>query len=117
MFKDKAYIKHIEDAIEAIETYAKGVDRDEFLDKNKNKMIKDAIIRQFEIIGEAVGRLSEEIKKEHPELPWKEISSMRNKLIHEYFAVDLAVIWKTIEDDLPILKQTIKSISFIQSPI
>ncbi len=111
MFKDEAYVKHIEDAIESIETYTKGISKDEFLDKDKNKMIKDAVVRQFEIIGEAVGRLSEESKKEHPNLPWKDIANMRNKLIHEYFAVDLAIIWKTIENDLPILKQVVKSIS------
>lgn len=70
-------------------------------------MMQDAVVRQFEIIGEAVGRLSEKIKEENSELPWKDIADMRNKLIHEYFGIDLAVVWKTIEVDLPILKDSV----------
>ncbi len=111
MKSDEPYLKHILDAIESIEIYTKDVERSDFLDKNKDKKTKDAVIRQFEIIGEAVGRLSDRIKSKHPDLPWRRISNMRNKLIHEYFAVNMAIVWKTIEDDLPILKQTIKSIS------
>lgn len=108
MKKDKPYLKHILDAIECIETYIKDVAKDDFLDKDRKT--QDAVIRQFEIIGEAVGRLSDKIKREHDRLPWRRISDMRNKLIHEYFGVNMAVVWKTIEDDLPILKKLISEL-------
>lgn len=104
---DLAYLKHIRDAVVSIEDYVRGVTKANFLDKSKDRKTKDAVVRQFEIIGEAVGRLSEDIKSQHPSLPWKRVINMRNKLIHEYFAVDLAVVWKTIEEDLPFLKEVV----------
>lgn len=107
--KDKTYFRHILESIENIENYVKGTGREEFT-KKENKMMQAAVIREFEIIGEAVSRLSEKIKKENPELPWQDISDMRNKLIHEYFGVNLVIVWKTIEDDLPILKKLVKKI-------
>lgn len=91
MERDEAFLKHILDAIDSIEAYTKGMSKEEFI-KKENRMAQDAVIREFEIIGEAVGRLSEEVKKESPELPWREIADMRNKLIHEYFGVDLVVV-------------------------
>ncbi len=109
MPKDEAYLKHISDAIESIETYTRNISREGFFRK-ENKMMQDAVVRQFEVIGEAVGRLSEKIKEENPGLPWKDIADMRNKLIHEYFGVDLAVVSKTIETDLPILKDSVVKI-------
>jgi uncharacterized protein with HEPN domain len=111
MLNDLAYIKHISNAIQSIESYTNGVNREEFLNMENNPMMKDAVIRQFEIIGEAVGKLSDEIKNQYPNLPWSAISNMRNKLIHEYFGVDLAVVWKTIEIDLPILEDAINNLS------
>lgn len=110
MEKDEVYFRHILDAIESIEKYVNGVNKEEFVKKEK-QMMQDAVVREFEIIGEAVGRLSEEIKKGNSDLPWRDISDMRNKLIHEYFGVDLAVVWKTIEADLPMLKASIIKIT------
>ena len=105
MYKsDEPYIKHMLDAINLIEGYVKDFDRGKFLDE-KNKMTQDAVVREFEIIGEAVRRLSDEIKKENPSLPWRDIADMRNKLAHEYFAVDLNVVWGAIENDLQTLKR------------
>ena len=109
MEKDEFFLKHILDAIERIETYTRGIDRDEFV-KKENEMMQAAVIREFEIIGEATGRLSEEIKEENSNLPWRDISDMRNKLIHEYFGVDQVVVWKTIETDLPVLKEVVNKI-------
>lgn len=109
MLTDEAYIKHILDAISKIKTYVKGLDRARFMDK-KNEMVSDAVVRQFEIIGEATGRLSEDIKGQYPNLPWKRISNMRNKLIHEYFGVELEVVWGTIETDLPVLTEVVGNI-------
>lgn len=107
--KDKSFLEHILESIKNIESYTQNINRQDFINK-ENKMMKAAVIREFEIIGEAVGRLSENIKRENPELPWRDISDMRNKLIHEYFAVNLAVVWGTIQDDLPILKKLVNKI-------
>ena len=105
---DEPYIKHILDAIDLIEGYVKNLDRDKFLD-SKNKIIQDAVVKELEIIGEAVKRLSDKIKKD-PSIPWRDIGDMRNKLIHEYFAVDTKVVWGVIEKDLPVLKNAMNSL-------
>ena len=68
-------------------------------------MIQDAVIRNFEIIGEASKKVSDELRKVNHEVPWKEMSGMRDKLIHDYIGVDIDVIWKTIIQDLPGLKK------------
>jgi len=61
------------------------------------------VIREFEIAGEAVGNLSEEIKSKHKNIKWRDIKDFRNILIHEYFGVDLEIVWKVIDEDLPML--------------
>lgn len=67
----------------------------------------DAVVRELEIIGEAAGQCNEDFKKNNPEVPWKEAIGMRNRLIHEYFGVDLSVVWTTCMEDLPILKSAL----------
>ena len=67
------------------------------------------MIRNFEIIGEATKKVSDVYKQTHVEIPWKEMSGMRNKLIHDYIGVDIAVIWKTIKEDLPPLKKVLEA--------
>ncbi len=79
-------------------------------DFSKNEMVQDAIIRNFEVIGEASKKISDDFKKVYFEIPWKEISGMRDKLIHDYLGVDIEVIWKTIEQDLPILQKGLRKI-------
>jgi uncharacterized protein with HEPN domain len=74
-------------------------------------MIQDAIIRQIEIIGEASKLISEKIKEKSPSIPWKDIAGMRDKLIHNYFGVDIEAVWKTIKEDIPILKKEIQALS------
>jgi uncharacterized protein with HEPN domain len=69
-----------------------------------------AVIREFEIIGEAVGKLSATLKQACPEVPWQDIKDFRNLLIHEYFGVDLEIVWNTIQDELPILMETVRGI-------
>ena len=67
-----------------------------------------AVIREFEVIGEAVGKLSDDVKQKHHDVEWQDIKDFRNLLVHEYFGVDLEIIWKVVRDDLPGLLNTVK---------
>ena len=108
MEKDpKIFLGHILESIEAIESYSQGLSFDEFL---KSPRDQDAMIRRIEIIGEAVRNLPEKIKKLYPDVLWQDATDMRNKLVHEYFDVDVKVTWNTIRDDLPKFKEQIQRI-------
>lgn len=95
------YVDHILESIADIISYTNGLSWEEFLnDKEK----QDAVIRKIEIIGEAARNIPTDFTKQHRYIPWKVISGMRNKLIHEYFSVDLALVWQVVQKDLPKLK-------------
>jgi len=99
------YILFLEDvmgAIEKIERYVRTMDYSKF---SENDMAVDAVVRNFEIIGEAINSLPEEIKSKYPDVEWKEAVGFRNILIHNYFGVDLEAIWDTISKNIPMLKQ------------
>lgn len=98
---DKVYLLHIRDALERIQTYLQELDKAGFFERI---LVQDGVIRQLEIIGEAVKRLSPELRKQHRNIPWKNIAGMRDKLIHDYFGVDLDAVWKTTQEDLPSLQ-------------
>ena len=100
------YLKDILGAVEKIEGYTKGVSFEEFC---SNEMAQDAVIRNFEIIGEAAKQVPGQIKSLYKDVPWKEMAGMRDKVIHEYFGVDLDIVWKTIKR-LPDLKKLLKNI-------
>lgn len=106
-FDDKARLGHIFDAISAIEKYVAGVEKDDFLENN---MMQDAVMRQIEIIGEAAGRISEGLQDDYPELPWMEMRAIRNKIVHDYLEINTDIIWDTVQNDLPALKDQIKSL-------
>ncbi len=107
MKRDKAYLKHILDAISNIEKFIEGVNKENFLGNIEKQY---AVLRGLEIIGEATKNLSEELKKKHPNIQWKEIAGMRDKLIHQYFGVNLDLVWETIKTKLPELKTQISEI-------
>ncbi len=107
MKKDKAYIQHIYDTICDLEDFMEGITIDEFLE-NKEKQY--AVLRALEIIGEAAKNLSPELKTAYPDVHWKKVAGMRDKLIHEYFGVKLELVWETVQVGIPELKAKISDI-------
>ena len=105
--RDKAYLKHILDAISDAKRFMECVTKEEFLE-NKEKQY--AVLRALEIIGEATKNLSKELKQEHSEIQWREIAGMRDKLIHEYFGVKLDLVWTTVKKNLPLFEKQIHEI-------
>ena len=106
--KDPIYfLKDIENSLLKIFRYTDDIDFDRFM---TNDMLKDAIERNFEIIGEAVKKLPAEFREKYPHIPFRQVAGMRDKLIHDYFGIDYQIIWKTIKDKLPIFYSNIKDI-------
>ena len=104
------YLGHVVEAIERIERYTADLDELAFL---HSEIVQDAVIRNFEIIGEAsrnIERHHPEFAAAHPELPLAVAYEMRNALAHGYFKVDLGIVWRTIERDLPQLLQLVRSL-------
>jgi len=107
MKDDRTYLLHILEAIEKIEKYIALVGFDDFLN---NDMMIDAVVRELEIIGEASRNLSDSFQDKHFEIPWYKIKATRNVLIHEYFGVNLKVVWDTCKTDMPALKAFIERV-------
>lgn len=101
------YLDDITTSIDKIETYTKGLSYDSF--SNDPKTV-DAVVRNLEIIGEAAKNIPKEIRVKYPEIPWKPIMGTRDKVIHEYFGIDLEILWKTLQEDIPQLKVQIAKI-------
>ncbi len=106
----KDYLSHLLEAIERINRYVENISEDQFY---RDEKTQDAVIRNFEIIGEAshnIERYHIDFAAEHPELPWGIAYEMRNTLTHGYFTVDMEVVWKTIQNDLPALLGQIRNL-------
>lgn len=106
MSRDKLYLQHVLDAIGKIERYA-AVGYDEFMVASH---WQDAVIRQLEIIGEAVKRVSPEILGRRPDIPWRRIAGMRDVLAHDYMGVDLEAVWQVTQVDLGQLRQAVEEL-------
>ena len=101
------YLNDILESISHIQQYIDNLTFKEFV---KNSMVIDAVIRNFEIIGEASAHVSDNIQSAYPEVPWLEAKAMRNIMVHEYFRVDLKIVWKTAKESLPVLAQQVGKI-------
>ena len=112
MKDNRVYFLQILDFIGKIESYTLG-GQAEFM---STPMIQDAVIRNFEIIGEAVKQVSEQVKREYPEIQWRKIAGLRDILIHKYMGVDLDAVWNVVLIDLPPLKAGIIKI-LSESPL
>jgi uncharacterized protein with HEPN domain len=94
---DRVYLQHIQDDLNDIANYC-GSDREEFFN---DRMRQDATLRKLEVIGQAVKNLSERTKSRQPDIPWKQIAGMRDKVIHDYFGVNLEIVWAVVQKELP----------------
>lgn len=104
---DSVYLFHILGAIQKIEEYVESETQKSF---NEKSLIQDGVIRQLMIIGEAVKRLSKKLRLKYSSIPWMDIAGMRDKLVHDYFGIDLKTVWDAVKKDLPPLKIVVENI-------
>lgn len=104
---DRAYLEHIRDAAEIIAEYLRGIDEVMF---KGNRLLQDGVIRELQIVGEATKHLSPDLREANPEVPWQDIAGMRDKLVHDYFGVDLDAVWLAAMQDIPELLGQVKRI-------
>ncbi len=101
------YLKDILAAIESIESFIEGMEAEEFWSDDKTS---SAVVRKLEIIGEAVKHVPDRVRQQNPQIMWREMAGMRDKLIHSYFSVDYQLIWRTITERLPQIRSEIQKI-------
>ena len=104
---DTVYLIHILKAISFIEAYTQGLSEKDF---QSNNLVQDGTIRQIQIIGEVAKNLSSSLRVKYPHVPWRGIAGMKDKLVHNYFGVDIDSVWAVIEEDIPTLKKVVMKI-------
>jgi len=100
-------VEDILEALQKISRYTADMEQEEF---QKDPKTIDAVIRNLEILGEATRQLPAEFTIQHSDVPWRQIAGLRNRIVHEYFAVDLEIVWQVIQNDLPQLEAQLKSL-------
>lgn len=108
--KNREYVDYLEDILETTEKamkFVEGMDYETF--KNDDKTVF-ATLRALEIVGEATKKIPDSVRSDNPDVPWREMAGIRDKLIHDYFGVNMEVIWKTVKQDLTVLKSQIEQI-------
>ncbi len=101
MSHPRIYLDYFRDMLKSAEKAIEFVDGMDFEQFAKDEKTIYAVVRALEIIGEAARKIPEDMRKAYPDIPWREIAGTRDKLIHEYFGVNLSVVWRTVQDDLP----------------
>jgi len=104
---DRLYLYDIIECCDRVADYIDGVREEDY---QVNPMLQDALVRNIEVVGEAVKNLSPEITEAHPNIAWSQIARMRDKIAHHYFRINLDVVWKTATDDLPAFRPQISAI-------
>jgi len=99
---DLVFVEHILDSIRAIENFSRNLSKEEL---TSNRLKQSAIVREIEVIGEAVKNMSKNLKERYSEVKWRDIAGTRDKMIHHYFGVDLNIVWDIINKDLKVLKK------------
>jgi len=94
-------------AIQKIRRYSSQMDHDAFM---TNELVIDGVARNLEIIGEAARQLPEEYRRTHSQIPWMQIAGLRNRIVHDYFGLDLEIIWEIVQHDLPELEKQVSSV-------
>jgi uncharacterized protein with HEPN domain len=105
---DAAFLADIREVIRRIDSYVADLTYDAYLVDTKTQ---DAVVRNLEIIGEAVKNVSQELKWNYPNIPWKELAGLRDKLIHHYFGVNFDIVWNIITEELPDIYEQLETIS------
>jgi len=101
------YVQDILDSIQDIESFVEGMTSESF---SKDKKTINAVVRSLEVIGEATKNIPNSVKEKYPDIPWKKMAGMRDKLIHEYFGIDFEMLWKTIKEDIPPLQAAVNKL-------
>jgi uncharacterized protein with HEPN domain len=104
---DAVFLRHMLDAIDRVVEATSRTTLEQF---QRDWIVQDAIIRELQVLGEAAGRVAKELADRNPEIPWKEITGLRHKLVHDYFVVDLEVVWATATVDVPTVRSSVQTL-------
>jgi uncharacterized protein with HEPN domain len=96
--RDKQHLADIEEAIKRILDYTADLEYTTFLER---PMVQDAVLRNFQVVGEATKKLSDKIRSSYPDVPWRNIAGMRDKIVHDYIEIEYQTVWDVIQKDLP----------------
>ena len=107
---DRIFSEYLEDILDAISKIRQFIGEMDYNSFSEDEKTSFAVVRALEIIGEASKHIPEEVRTSHSDLPWREMAGIRDKLVHDYFGVNLSVVWKTVKQDLPTLEPQIRSI-------
>jgi uncharacterized protein with HEPN domain len=103
----KAYLEDIIEAAGAAREFVTGMDKGEL---GKDRRTRDAVVRNLEVIGEAAKKLPAQMKRDHPEVEWKKIAGLRDILVHDYFGIDMDIVWDVVQNKLPVFTEQVRRI-------